>query len=100
MFRPGALDSLTGGFTPVRKREFPGDGANDQGSIFHTSMQEIIPQLGGLLLGSLPTLILFIFLVLCYQFLVQGPLTRTLKERRARTTGAVEEAHKAIAKAE
>jgi len=39
-------------------------------------------------------------LVLCYQFLVQGPLSRTLKERRARTEGAVEDAHKAIAQAE
>ncbi len=39
-------------------------------------------------------------LVLAYQFLVQGPLSRTLKERRARTEGAIEDAHKAIAKAE
>jgi F-type H+-transporting ATPase subunit b len=31
---------------------------------------------------------------------VQGPLTATLKERRARTEGAVEDAHKAIAQAE
>ena len=56
-------------------------------------------QLGDLLLGSLPTLILFILLVLAYQFLVQGPLSRTLAVRRARTTGAVEEADKAIAAA-
>jgi F-type H+-transporting ATPase subunit b len=39
-------------------------------------------------------------LVLAYQFLVQGPLTATLKERRARTEGAVEDAQKAIALAE
>jgi F-type H+-transporting ATPase subunit b len=63
-------------------------------------MQEIILQVGALLLGSVPTLILFIVLVLAYQFLVQGPLSRTLRERHARTTGAVEEAHKAIAAAE
>jgi F-type H+-transporting ATPase subunit b len=63
-------------------------------------MQEIIEQVGKLLLGSIPTLILFILLVLAYQFLVQGPLGRTLRERRARTTGAVEEAGKAIAAAE
>lgn len=43
---------------------------------------------------------LFIVLVLAYQFLVQGPLTVTLKERRARTEGAVEDAQKAIEKAE
>ncbi len=63
-------------------------------------MQEIIGQVGTLLLGSLPTLILFILLVLAYQILVQGPLSKTLRERRARTTGAVEEAGKAIAAAE
>lgn len=43
---------------------------------------------------------LFIVLVLAYQFLVQGPLSRVLDERRARTEGAIEEAHKAIARAE
>jgi F-type H+-transporting ATPase subunit b len=37
--------------------------------------------------------------VTAYQILVQGPLGRTLAERRARTAGAVEEAHKAIAAA-
>jgi F-type H+-transporting ATPase subunit b len=47
-----------------------------------------------------PTVVLFIVLVLAYQFLVQGPLTATLKQRRARTEGAVEDAHKAIALAE
>jgi F-type H+-transporting ATPase subunit b len=63
-------------------------------------MQEIIQQVGTLLLGAVPTALLFIVLVLSYQFLVQGPLTATLKERRARTDGAVEDAHKAIAQAE
>ena len=63
-------------------------------------MQEIIQQVGTLLLGSIPTLVLFILLILAYQFLVQGPLTRTLNERRARTSGAVEEADRAIAAAE
>ena len=63
-------------------------------------MEEIIQQVGILLLGAVPTILLFIVLVLAYQFLVQGPLTATLKERRARTEGAVEDAHKAIAQAE
>ena len=63
-------------------------------------MQEILQQVGALLVGAVPTILLFIVLVLDYQFLVQGPLTATLKERRARTEGAVEEAHKAIAQAE
>ncbi len=63
-------------------------------------MDEIIQQVGTLLLGAIPTALLFIVLVLCYQFLVQKPLSRTLDERRARTEGAIEEAHRAIAKAE
>jgi F-type H+-transporting ATPase subunit b len=63
-------------------------------------MQEIIEQVGKLLLGSIPTLILFILLVIAYQILVQGPLSKTLRERKARTSGAVDEASKAIAAAE
>jgi F-type H+-transporting ATPase subunit b len=63
-------------------------------------MQEIIQQIGALLLGAIPTALLFIVLVLAYQFLIQGPLSATLKERRARTEGALEDAQKAIAKAE
>lgn len=63
-------------------------------------MQEIFQQLEALFLGALPTTALFVVLVIAYQFLVQGPLSKTLKERRARTTGAVEEARKAIADAE
>jgi F-type H+-transporting ATPase subunit b len=63
-------------------------------------MQEIIQQVGTLLLGAVPTILLFILLVLAYQFLMQGPLTAILKERRARTVGAVEDAHRAIAQAE
>ena len=63
-------------------------------------MQEIFQQLGALFIGAVPTMVLFIVLVLAYQFLVQGPLTATLKERRARTEGAQEDARKAIALAE
>jgi len=63
-------------------------------------MQEIFQQLGALFIGAVPTMLLFIVLVLAYQFLVQGPLTATLKERRARTEGAQEDAQKAIALAE
>jgi F-type H+-transporting ATPase subunit b len=63
-------------------------------------MQEIFQQLEGYFIGAVPTSLLFIVLVLAYQFLIQGPLTATLKERRARTAGAVEAAHKAIEQAE
>jgi F-type H+-transporting ATPase subunit b len=63
-------------------------------------MQEIIQQVGTLLLGAVPTVLLFVVLVLSYQFLIQGPLTAALKQRRARTEGAIEDAQKAIAQAE
>jgi F-type H+-transporting ATPase subunit b len=63
-------------------------------------MQEIIQQLGQLLIGSIPTAILFVVLVIAYQFLVQGPLTAVLAKRRALTEGAMEDARKAVAQAE
>lgn len=63
-------------------------------------MSLILQQIETLLLGAIPTMILFIVLVLAYQYLVQGPLTAVLKKRRALTEGALEEAQKAIANAE
>ena len=63
-------------------------------------MEEIVQQVGALLLGAIPTILLFVVLVTAYQLLVQGPLSRVLAERRARTQGAVENAQKAIAQAE
>jgi F-type H+-transporting ATPase subunit b len=63
-------------------------------------MQLIVQQLGAMFVGAIPTALLFIVLVVAYQFLVQGPLTATLKQRRALTEGAMEDAQKAIAQAE
>jgi F-type H+-transporting ATPase subunit b len=63
-------------------------------------MDQILNQLGGLVLGSVPTMILFILLVIAYGFLVRRPMERILAERRARTSGAVEQARGAIAAAE
>jgi F-type H+-transporting ATPase subunit b len=63
-------------------------------------MEVLTQQIGAFLIGAVPTVVLFVVLVLAYQFLVQGPLTATLKQRRARTEGAIEDAHKAIAQAE
>src|SRR5487761_1517130 len=63
-------------------------------------MDEILNQLGGLVLGSVPTMVLFILLVIAYGLLVRRPLDRILAERRKRTTGAVEQARGAIAAAE
>jgi F-type H+-transporting ATPase subunit b len=63
-------------------------------------MEEIIQQVGTLMLGAVPTMLLFIVLVLAYRLLIQRPLSATLSERRARTEGPIEDAHKAIALAE
>ena len=63
-------------------------------------MDEILNQLGGLVLGAVPTMVLFILLVIAYGLLVRRPLERTLAERHARTLGAVEQAKGAIASAE
>jgi len=63
-------------------------------------MNEILNQLGGLVLGSVPTMVLFLLLVGAYGLLVRRPLDRVLMERRARTTGAVEQARASISAAE
>jgi F-type H+-transporting ATPase subunit b len=63
-------------------------------------MDEILRQLGDLLIGSVPTMIIFLILVLAYRFVLYGPLLRVLAERRERTTGAVAKAHAAIAAAD
>lgn len=63
-------------------------------------MEQILNQLGGLILGSVPTILLFLLLVVAYGFLVRRPLDRVLAERHARTTGAVEQARGAISAAE
>jgi F-type H+-transporting ATPase subunit b len=62
-------------------------------------MEETLQQLRLLLLGSIPTIFLFLLIVICYRVLVYGPLTRVLKERRERTEGAIEQANAAIAAA-
>ena len=61
---------------------------------------EILHQLGGLVLGSVPTMVFFLLLVAAYGSLVRKPLDKTLAECRAGTTGAVEKARGAIAAAE
>lgn len=52
------------------------------------------------MLGAVPTMVLFVLLIVAYGLLVRRPLDRVLAERRVRTTGAVEQAHDAIAQAE
>jgi F-type H+-transporting ATPase subunit b len=63
-------------------------------------MDQILNQLGELVLGSVPTMVLFILLVIAYGVLVRRPLGLILAERRSRTAGAVEQAKGAIAAAE
>jgi F-type H+-transporting ATPase subunit b len=62
-------------------------------------MDETLHQLEGLLLGSVPTIFLFLLIVILYRLLVYGPLTRVLNERRERTDGAIEQADAAMAAA-
>lgn len=52
------------------------------------------------MLGSVPTMILFLVTVAAYRLLVHAPLKKVLRERYARTQGAIENATKAIAAAE
>src|SRR5512142_1257137 len=63
-------------------------------------MDETLRQLGELLLGSVPTIILFLVAYLSYRYIVHGRLEQVLAERYARTEGAVEKARADIAAAE
>ena len=63
-------------------------------------MAQTLRQLGELLLGSVPTVILLMLLYTLYTFLVHRPLAAVLAERRSRTQGAMEKARADIAAAE
>jgi len=63
-------------------------------------MDETLRQIGGLLLGSIPTVIFFLFLYGLYTALVHKPLARVLVERHARTQGAIEKARADVQSAE
>jgi len=63
-------------------------------------MEETLRQLGGLLLGAIPTVVLFLILFAAYRVLVHTALEKLLAERRARTEGALEKARADIAAAE
>src|SRR6266705_6322688 len=63
-------------------------------------MDEILAQLGGLLLGSVPTIIFLVLLYAIYTGLMHRPLVRVLAERHAKTEGAIERARADIAAAE
>lgn len=63
-------------------------------------MDETLRQIGGLLLGSIPTIIFFLLLFGLYVGVVHRPLTRVLGDRHARTQGAIEKARADVASAE
>ncbi len=52
------------------------------------------------MLGSIPTICFFLILLAAYAVLVRKPLEKVLADRHARSGGAMDDAHKAIATAE
>ncbi len=64
------------------------------------NMEQTLRQLGELLLGAVPTVILLGTLSVLYTFLVHRPLTAVLAERRNCTQGAMEKARADVAAAE
>jgi F-type H+-transporting ATPase subunit b len=63
-------------------------------------MDETLRQLGELLLGAVPTVILLALLYALYTSIVHKPLRRVLDERRGKTEGALEKSRADIAAAE
>jgi F-type H+-transporting ATPase subunit b len=62
-------------------------------------MDETLRQLGELLLGAVPTVILLALLYGLYRRIVHQPLRRVIEERRGKTEGAVEKSRADIAAA-
>src|SRR4051812_9754496 len=63
-------------------------------------MDQTLQQLGELLLGAVPTVILLALLYALYTAIVHKPLRRVLEERRSKTEGAVEKSRADIAAAD
>jgi F-type H+-transporting ATPase subunit b len=63
-------------------------------------MDQTLQQLGELLLGSVPTVILLALLYVLYTAIVHKPLKRVLEERRSKTEGAIEKSRADIAAAD
>jgi F-type H+-transporting ATPase subunit b len=63
-------------------------------------MDQTLRQLGELLLGAVPTVILLTLLYALYSVIVHKPLRRTLEERHNKTEGAIEKSRADIAAAE
>lgn len=63
-------------------------------------MEQILSQLGGLLLAAVPTIVLLLLTFAAYNWLVHRPLQRVLEERYSLTQGAQQKAQADIAAAE
>lgn len=63
-------------------------------------MEQTFKQVGELLLGAVPTILLLLLLYGLYTVLVYKPLKQVLAERRRRTEGAIEKARADISAAE
>ena len=63
-------------------------------------MDETLRQVGGLLLGAVPTIVLFLLLYIAYRVIVHNRLVQVLAERRARTEGAIEKARADVSAAD
>ncbi len=63
-------------------------------------MDQTLSQLGGLLLGAIPTIVSFAVVFVLYRVLVHKALTKMLAERHARTEGAIQRAKADVAAAE
>ena len=63
-------------------------------------MEKVLSQLGGLLLGAIPTVLLLITLMVLYKVILHNKLVAVLAERRARTEGAIQKAKADLAAAE
>lgn len=63
-------------------------------------MDQTLQQLGELLLGAVPTVVLFTVLYGLYSVIVHKPLRRVLDERRNKTEGAIEKSKADIAAAD
>lgn len=63
-------------------------------------MDQTLQQLGELLLGAVPTVILLAMLYVLYNVIVHKPLRRVLEERHSKTEGAIEQSKADIAAAD
>ncbi len=63
-------------------------------------MDTILRQVGELLLGAIPTVVLLLALYAIYNLVVRKPLMRVVEERRERTEGAILKARADVAAAE